>query len=108
MDSARFIRYNHLQTVTHTARARTVGRVTTSLDAHLGAHAAALRLVGVRRLRHADGHGVARDAAAERRARLERVLGHIISREGPVLSYYRSGKTFRPSAQPPEASEIKG
>ncbi len=25
-------------------------------------------------------------AAAERRARLERVLGHIISREGPVLS----------------------
>src|SRR3954454_4385667 len=25
-------------------------------------------------------------AAAERRSRLERVLGHIISREGPVLS----------------------
>ncbi|MFC8148020.1 CpaF family protein, partial [Streptomyces paradoxus] len=25
-------------------------------------------------------------AMAERRARLERVLGHIISREGPVLS----------------------
>ncbi|CAM5395517.1 CpaF family protein OS=Streptomyces tendae OX=1932 GN=GUR47_15695 PE=3 SV=1 [Streptomyces tendae] len=25
-------------------------------------------------------------ATAERRARLERVLGHIISREGPVLS----------------------
>ncbi|MFE7551114.1 CpaF family protein [Streptomyces gardneri] len=34
-------------------------------------------------------------AAAERRARLERVLGHIISREGPVLSTAERGQLIR-------------
>ncbi|MFB7937677.1 CpaF family protein [Streptomyces sp. NPDC004779] len=34
-------------------------------------------------------------AAAERRARLERVLGHIISREGPVLSTAERGRLIR-------------
>ncbi|MEU7020351.1 CpaF family protein [Streptomyces sp. NPDC046203] len=33
--------------------------------------------------------------AAERRARLERVLGHIISREGPVLSTAERGRLIR-------------
>jgi pilus assembly protein CpaF len=34
-------------------------------------------------------------AAAERRARLERVLGHIISREGPVLSMVERSQLIR-------------
>ncbi|MFD8689793.1 CpaF family protein [Streptomyces sp. NPDC059651] len=34
-------------------------------------------------------------AAAERRARLERVLGHIISREGPVLSQMERSQLIR-------------
>ncbi|MFR9795301.1 CpaF family protein [Streptomyces sp. MS06] len=34
-------------------------------------------------------------AAAERRARLERVLGHIISREGPVLSTVQRSQLIR-------------
>ncbi|WP_282696945.1 CpaF family protein [Streptomyces sp. CC208A] len=34
-------------------------------------------------------------AATERRARLERVLGHIISREGPVLSTAERGRLIR-------------
>lgn len=34
-------------------------------------------------------------AAAERRARLERVLGHIISREGPVLSTAERSQLIR-------------
>ncbi|MFE6850393.1 ATPase, T2SS/T4P/T4SS family, partial [Streptomyces sp. NPDC057674] len=34
-------------------------------------------------------------AAAERRARLERVLGHIISREGPVLSTAERAQLIR-------------
>ncbi|CAM5499802.1 CpaF family protein OS=Streptomyces alboniger OX=132473 GN=CP975_22450 PE=3 SV=1 [Streptomyces alboniger] len=34
-------------------------------------------------------------AAAERRARLERVLGHIISREGPVLSTVERSQLIR-------------
>ncbi|MCF3105639.1 CpaF family protein [Streptomyces roseoverticillatus] len=34
-------------------------------------------------------------AAAERRARLERVLGHIISREGPVLSTHERSMLIR-------------
>ncbi|MEU6119539.1 CpaF family protein [Streptomyces sp. NPDC047117] len=34
-------------------------------------------------------------AAAERRARLERVLGHIISREGPVLSTHERAMLIR-------------
>lgn len=34
-------------------------------------------------------------AAADRRARLERVLGHIISREGPVLSTVERGQLIR-------------
>ncbi|MGK5547284.1 CpaF family protein [Streptomyces sp. URMC 127] len=34
-------------------------------------------------------------AAAERRARLERVLGHIISREGPVLSTHERSQLIR-------------
>lgn len=47
------------------------------------------RLVGVYRaklLEEIDLAEMSALAAAERRARLERVLGHIISREGPVLS----------------------
>ncbi|MET8020641.1 CpaF family protein, partial [Streptomyces decoyicus] len=34
-------------------------------------------------------------AAAERRGRLERVLGHIISREGPVLSTAERAQLIR-------------
>ncbi len=34
-------------------------------------------------------------AAADRRARLERVLGHIISREGPVLSTVERSQLIR-------------
>lgn len=34
-------------------------------------------------------------AAAERRVRLERVLGHIISREGPVLSSAERSQLIR-------------
>lgn len=34
-------------------------------------------------------------AAAERRSRLERVLGHIISREGPVLSTAERAQLIR-------------
>ncbi|MEV6395146.1 CpaF family protein [Streptomyces sp. NPDC051907] len=52
-------------------------------------HSEESRLVGVYRaklLQEIDLAEMSALAAAERRARLERVLGHIISREGPVLS----------------------
>lgn len=56
------------------------------------------RLVGVYRaklLEEIDLAEMSALAAAERRARLERVLGHIISREGPVLSSVERSQLIR-------------
>ncbi|WNI22777.1 CpaF family protein [Streptomyces sp. ITFR-16] len=56
------------------------------------------RLVGVYRaklLEEIDLAEMSALAAAERRARLERVLGHIISREGPVLSPVERSQLIR-------------
>ncbi|MEU8673700.1 CpaF family protein [Streptomyces sp. NPDC048560] len=56
------------------------------------------RLVGVYRaklLEEIDLAEMSALAAAERRARLERVLGHIISREGPVLSSMERSQLIR-------------
>ncbi|MFD8799403.1 CpaF family protein [Streptomyces atroolivaceus] len=56
------------------------------------------RLVGVYRaklLEEIDLAEMSALAAAERRARLERVLGHIISREGPVLSTVERSQLIR-------------
>ncbi|PZT76372.1 MULTISPECIES: CpaF family protein [unclassified Streptomyces] len=56
------------------------------------------RLVGVYRaklLEEIDLAEMSALAAAERRARLERVLGHIISREGPVLSSAERSQLIR-------------
>ena len=56
------------------------------------------RLVGVYRaklLEEIDLAEMSALAAAERRARLERVLGHIISREGPVLSSIERSQLIR-------------
>ncbi|RDG35403.1 CpaF family protein [Streptomyces corynorhini] len=55
-------------------------------------------LVGVYRaklLQEIDLAEMSALAAAERRARLERVLGHIISREGPVLSTVERSQLIR-------------
>ncbi|MFI6287017.1 CpaF family protein [Streptomyces sp. NPDC051018] len=56
------------------------------------------RLVGVYRaklLEEIDLAEMSTLAAADRRARLERVLGHIISREGPVLSSVERSQLIR-------------
>ncbi|MEV5656952.1 CpaF family protein [Streptomyces sp. NPDC052291] len=56
------------------------------------------RLVGAYRaklLEEIDLAEMSALAAAERRARLERVLGHIISREGPVLSSVERSQLIR-------------
>ncbi len=56
------------------------------------------RLVGVYRaklLEEIDLAEMSSLAAADRRARLERVLGHIISREGPVLSSVERSQLIR-------------
>ncbi|MFF2726703.1 CpaF family protein [Streptomyces sp. NPDC058008] len=56
------------------------------------------RLVGIYRaklLEEIDLAEMSALAAAERRARLERVLGHIISREGPVLSSTERSQLIR-------------
>ncbi|MFE7132340.1 CpaF family protein [Streptomyces sp. NPDC057638] len=56
------------------------------------------RLVGIYRaklLEEIDLAEMSALAAADRRARLERVLGHIISREGPVLSTVERSRLIR-------------
>ncbi|MGW3625758.1 CpaF family protein [Streptomyces sp. NPDC000880] len=61
-------------------------------------HSEESRLVGVYRvklLEEIDLAEMSALAAAERRARLERVLGHIISREGPVLSTVERSQLIR-------------
>ncbi|MEV6784170.1 CpaF family protein, partial [Streptomyces sp. NPDC051098] len=61
-------------------------------------HSEENRLVGVYRaklLEEIDLAEMSSLAAAERRARLERVLGHIISREGPVLSTVERSQLIR-------------
>ena len=61
-------------------------------------HSEESRLVGVYRaklLEEIDLAEMSALAAAERRARLERVLGHIISREGPVLSTTERSQLIR-------------
>ncbi|MFF3400539.1 CpaF family protein [Streptomyces sp. NPDC002659] len=61
-------------------------------------HSEENRLVGTYRaklLEEIDLAEMSALAAAERRARLERVLGHIISREGPVLSTVERSQLIR-------------
>ncbi|MGW0554719.1 CpaF family protein [Streptomyces sp. NPDC002926] len=61
-------------------------------------HSEENRLVGIYRaklLEEIDLAEMSALAAAERRARLERVLGHIISREGPVLSTVERSQLIR-------------
>ncbi|MDX3851675.1 CpaF family protein [Streptomyces sp. AK02-01A] len=61
-------------------------------------HSEESRLVGVYRaklLEEIDLAEMSALATAERRARLERVLGHIISREGPVLSTAERSQLIR-------------
>ncbi|MGW6458574.1 CpaF family protein [Streptomyces sp. NPDC055078] len=61
-------------------------------------HSEENRLVGVYRaklLEEIDLAEMSSLAAADRRARLERVLGHIISREGPVLSTVERSQLIR-------------
>ncbi|MFI1398379.1 CpaF family protein [Streptomyces sp. NPDC020681] len=75
-----------------------------SLRARIGSpepvngHGEESRLVGVYRaklLEEIDLAEMSALAAADRRARLERVLGHIISREGPVLSTVERSQLIR-------------
>jgi pilus assembly protein CpaF len=71
-------------------------RVTTNEPA--GGHSQESLLVGTYRtklLQEIDLAEMSALAATERRARLERVLGHIISREGPVLSSAERSQLIR-------------